>query len=127
MFGCGNGKRNSQERTNDVYHVWDNYPYPKFNKRFYDSNDVICTISKVTDDIVRTVSPDVECIRIPHAVDGEVFCKKPELEMLTLEKRFRRRQYSIFWNNRNARENSLELNFWFKEFWIKWAMTRLYF
>ena len=33
------------------YHVWDNYPYPTFNKVFYDSNDKIITISKVTDDI----------------------------------------------------------------------------
>ncbi len=31
-----------------------------FNKKFYDSNDVIVTISKVTDDIVKTVAPDVE-------------------------------------------------------------------
>ena len=23
------------------YHVWDNYPYPKFNAKFYDSNDLI--------------------------------------------------------------------------------------
>ena len=27
------------------YHVWDNYPYPTFNKPFYDSNDMVCTIS----------------------------------------------------------------------------------
>ena len=26
------------------YHVWDNYPYPKFNKKFYESNDVIVSI-----------------------------------------------------------------------------------
>ena len=58
------------------YHVWDNYPYPYFNKKFYESNDVICTISKVTDDIVRTVAPEVECIHMPHAVDTEIFLKK---------------------------------------------------
>ena len=58
------------------YHVWDNYPYPLFNKAFYDSNDVVCTISKVTDDIVRTVSPDVKVVRIPHTVDTEVFKKR---------------------------------------------------
>src|SRR3990167_11102127 len=28
------------------YHVWDNYPYPKFNKILYDSTDVVVTISK---------------------------------------------------------------------------------
>ena len=27
------------------YHVWDNYPYPKFNRKFYLSNDHIGTIS----------------------------------------------------------------------------------
>ena len=42
------------------YHVWDNYPYPKFNKRYYLSNDFIATISKVTDDVVKNVAPEVE-------------------------------------------------------------------
>ena len=55
------------------YHVWDNYPYPKFNKPFYDSNDVVVTISKVTDDIVKNVSPDVECHYLPHAIDPNLF------------------------------------------------------
>ena len=55
------------------YHVWDNTPYPTFNKPFYESNDVICTISKVTNDIVTTVAPDVECVHIPHALDTTIF------------------------------------------------------
>ena len=103
------------------YHVWDNYPYPKFNKTFYDSNDVICTISKVTDDIVRTVSPDVKCVRIPHTVDTEVF-KKSE----NIEEKFNVRssmtdnnpdKMIFFWNNRNARRKQPgSLLFWFKEF-----------
>ena len=53
------------------YHVWDNYPYPTFNKKFYESNDFIATISKVTDDIVKTVAPNVKSQYIPHAVDNE--------------------------------------------------------
>ena len=57
------------------YHVWDNYPYPIFNKKYYDSNDLVCTISKVTDDIVKTVSPSVESIRVPHTVDTNIFKK----------------------------------------------------
>jgi hypothetical protein len=63
------------------YHVWDNYPYPKFNKPFYDSNDVIATISKVTDDIVRTVSPEIECHYIPHAIPEDQFFPLPEEEV----------------------------------------------
>ena len=58
------------------YHVWDNYPYPFYNKSYYDSNDVVCTISKVTDNIDRNVSPDVQAVRIPHTVDVDIFKKK---------------------------------------------------
>ena len=39
------------------YHVWDNYPTPHFNSKYYNSTDEVVTISKVTDDIVSTVSP----------------------------------------------------------------------
>ncbi len=35
------------------HHVWDNYPYPLYNKPWYDSNDCIVAISKVTHDIVE--------------------------------------------------------------------------
>ena len=55
------------------YHVWDNYPYPKFNKVWYDSSDVVVTISKVTDDIVKTISPDLDVRYIPHAVNTDIF------------------------------------------------------
>ena len=48
------------------YHVWDNYPYPIYNKKWYDSTDIIASISKVTHDIVNNVSPDVEGYYIPH-------------------------------------------------------------
>ena len=48
------------------YHVWDNYPLPKFNKPFYISNDVIATISKVTSDIVQRVAPEVEAVSYTH-------------------------------------------------------------
>ena len=58
------------------YHVWDNYPYPKYNKNYYMSNDLVCTISKVTDDIVKTVAPEVDSIRVPHSIDTEIFKNK---------------------------------------------------
>ncbi len=102
------------------YHVWDNYPYPTFNKKYYDSNDLICTISKVTDDIVKTVSPTVKSIRVPHAVDTNIFCKKSEKENLEKRKIVSERHEDkliFFWNNRNARrKQSGTLIFWFKEF-----------
>ena len=48
------------------YHVWDNYPLPRFNAKWYNSTDVIASISKVTHDIVNNVAPDVENHYIPQ-------------------------------------------------------------
>ena len=104
------------------YHVWDNLPYPTFNKSFYDSTDVIATISKVTDDIVRTVSPSVECHYIPHAVDPNIFKKLPNAEIKNFKhasfpNQTNKDKFVFFWNNRNARrKQSGSLIFWFKQF-----------
>lgn len=100
------------------YHVWDNYPFPTFNKNYYDSNDLVCTISKVTDDIVKNVSPEVESIRVQHTVDTETFKK---LSFEQYEKFAQKAQTDgkmvFFWNNRNARRKQPgTLIFWFKEF-----------
>ena len=55
------------------YHVWDNTPYPMYNRPFYESNDLIATISKVTSDLVQNVSPEVAEKYLPHAVNAEIF------------------------------------------------------
>jgi glycosyltransferase involved in cell wall biosynthesis len=105
------------------YHVWDNYPYPDYNKKYYDSNDVIVTISKVTEDIVQTVAPDVECIRLPHAVPPEFFKGVSESDIANFKKDhvtmsgWSDDKVVFFWNNRNARrKQSGTLVYWFKEF-----------
>lgn len=102
------------------YHVWDNYPYPNFNKKFYDSNDVICTISKVTDDIVRTVSPQVKAYYVPHTVDTEIFRKSTPESIVNTRKMIVGQDSDkmiFFWNNRNARrKQSGTLIYWFKDF-----------
>ena len=101
------------------YHVWDNYPYPDFNKIWYDSCDHVACISKVTHDIVSTVAPNVDSEYIPHSVDSNFF--KP----LTNEEKSDLREKSnidddkfvVFWNNRNARrKQSGSLIFWFAKF-----------
>ena len=104
------------------YHVWDNYPYPTYNKIWYDSTDVVATISKLTSDIVRTVSPDVEEHYIPHAVPTDVFkkldqndldkWKKENLGISSTDDNF-----LIFWNSRNARrKQSGSIIYWFNSF-----------
>jgi len=100
------------------YHVWDNYPYPKFNKPFYDSNDHIACISKLTYDIVKNVAPDVDSSYVPHAVDTDIF-KKLDSEVVSsfTKERFDEDKFYFFWNNRNARrKQSGSLIFWFKTF-----------
>ena len=100
------------------YHVWDNYPYPRFNKPFYESNDHIACISKLTYDIVQTVAPSVNSSYIPHAVDEEFFKPLPEEQVAAFRKaKGLEEKFVCFWNNRNARrKQSGTLLWWFKEF-----------
>jgi len=102
------------------YHVWDNYPYPHYNKPHYLSCDVIATISKVTDDLVRTVCPERETIHIPHAVASNIFRPIGKKEIAAFKKEhFSEEEGKVvfFWNNRNARrKQSGTLIFWFKKF-----------
>lgn len=103
------------------YHVWDNYPVPDFNKDFYDSTDVIASISKLTHDIVTRLGDDIDAEYIPHAVNPDIFKSLPEKQVqqfivnsLGEEKKDTK---IFFWNNRNAkRKQSGTLIFWFKEF-----------
>ena len=103
------------------YHVWDNYPYPKFNKDWYESTDVIATISKVTSDIVQTVTPGVWEQYIPHSVDTNIFKNIPKTDKLVKDLKENNKligdKFIFFWNNRNARrKQSGTLMYWFKEF-----------
>tara|TARA_R110000824_G_scaffold24497_2_gene86232 strand:+ start:5794 stop:7065 length:1272 start_codon:yes stop_codon:yes gene_type:complete len=106
------------------YHVWDNYPYPRYNRPAYLSNDVIVSISQLTNDLVKNVAPEVELHHIPHAVDSEIY------KYLGADNRKKIREtnvnpsgaslddkFIILWCNRNARrKHSGTLILWFKEF-----------
>ncbi len=102
------------------YHVWDNYPYPNFNRKFYLSNDHVATISKLTDDIVRTVAPEVPCTYVPHAVNTDIFKRLPQEEIAKFKKenlKIDDDRFVFFWNNRNARrKQSGSLIWWFGQF-----------
>ena len=102
------------------HHVWDNKPYPYYNKAHYLSNDKIVCISKVTHDIVQTVTPEVDSIYLPHAVDGEIFKPLSKVENQQFKESSvpdSKNKFMFFWNNRNARrKQSGSLIWWFKEF-----------
>jgi len=107
------------------YHVWDNFPPPKFNSDFYNSNDMVACISKVTHEVVKAVAPDVESCYLPHAVNTTYFhpAKTDEEIQSITELRNRitlgnSKKKIFFWNNRNARrKQSGTLIWWFKE-WL---------
>jgi len=110
------------------YHVWDNFPAPTFNKQYYESNDYIATISKVTDKVVGIVAPSVKKEYIPHVIDENIFKKYSEEEVddlkssgLVEKNNFigndGEKKFIFFWNNRNARrKQSGSIIFWFKDF-----------
>ena len=103
------------------YHVWDNYPFPQYNKKWYSSTDVIASISKVTYDIVNNVSPDTENHYLPHAVQADIFKKIPkdviaEFKADNMGEEGKDKMI-FFWNNRNARrKQGGTLAIWFGEF-----------
>ena len=100
------------------YHVWDNYPYPDFNKTWYDSTDLVVAISKLTHDIISTVSPSVETIYHPHAVNPDIYKPVNKKTKADLKKEGGcEDKFVVFWNSRNARrKQSATLIHWFKEF-----------
>ena len=111
------------------YHVWDNFPAPFFNAQFYNSNDEVVCISKVTHEIVKTVAPEVSSTYLPHAVNDNIFYKMKTAEELEKVKEVKQRildstvnlknpnKKIFFWNNRNARrKQSGTIIWWFKEF-----------
>ena len=103
------------------YHVWDNYPAPYFNRKFYLSNDRICAISKLTRDIVAEVAPEIKLDYVPHAVNGDFFKPLPDEKIKELRKQHFHEEDQdkviFFWNNRNARrKQSGSLVHWFKKF-----------
>tara|TARA_R100000008_G_scaffold52903_1_gene32064 strand:- start:782 stop:2041 length:1260 start_codon:yes stop_codon:yes gene_type:complete len=102
------------------YHVWDNFPLPKYNEVNYNSTDVIACISKLTEQIVEGVAPNVERHYVPHAVDSKVFKKhdKQEVEKF-IDENFpvSKGKKIFFWNNRNARRKmSGSVIYYFNEF-----------
>ena len=105
------------------YHVWDNFPYPDFNKGWYDSSDAVVTISKLTSNLVQTVSPTVKEKYIPHAVPSQLFNPLPNDKRKEFRKDnfgFNDDDYLIFWNSRNARrKQSGSLAFWYADFLVQ--------
>ena len=113
------------------YHVWDNFPAPHFNAKFYNSTDEVVCISKVTHEIVKETAPEVSSRYLPHAVNSNIFYKykteekkhiveeiRNKLCVESTTKHKNKNKKIFFWNNRNARrKQSGTIIWWFKE-WL---------
>lgn len=90
------------------YNIWDNYPVPYYNQPHYESVDSLIAISKLTEDVNKTIigkskyKPTIEYI--PHGIDENVYFPITEYTEEFLE--FKRTvvgdsDFVFFWNSRN--------------------------
>ena len=61
-------------------HLWDNPPWPEFNRVLYESTDLINCINYPTYEMVHARFPD-RTNYIPHAVPKEIFFTMPQAEV----------------------------------------------
>lgn len=88
------------------YHVWDNYPVPKYNELYYKSCDFIGCISKLTHDIVQKCGMEENSEYIPHAVNADIFKPISREEISKSREKYLpdfRDKFIVFYNSRNAR------------------------
>jgi len=89
------------------WHVWDNYPFPEFNRSLYESTDTINCHSYIT---YKMLSENLEHPRvnfIPHAVPESIFHKLPDESIKQYKRNIlgpeRENHFVVIWNNRNAK------------------------
>ncbi len=97
------------------YTIWDDLPYPMFNRDFYRSDDMLLCISKQTKNLVENVLKDYpkedwQVQYVPHGIDENKFFpidKDLEFELFK-DKFLEEKEYDfiLFWNNRNIRRKN---------------------
>lgn len=99
--------------------IWDDLPYPMYNKPYYESCDALLAISKQTENINRFVLGDLANEKIikyvPHGINEKLFypIKSDNPEYLTLleakKEVFKGKEYDfvLMFNSRNIRRKSV--------------------
>ena len=97
------------------YHVWDNLPYPLYNRPYYESCDWFGCISRQTENIVKNVWKDVKDWQvdyIPHGIDNKKFFPIDDTMPEEVERAKKIKdtifkgldpEFIILYNNRNIR------------------------
>jgi glycosyltransferase involved in cell wall biosynthesis len=87
-------------------HLWDNPPWPEFNRVLYESTDVVNCINYPTYEMVHERFPD-KTNYIPHALPREIFFPISKEEALIHKRRLigkeREDHFTVIWVGRNAR------------------------
>jgi glycosyltransferase involved in cell wall biosynthesis len=97
------------------YTIWDDVPYPMYNRNYYRSDDMLLCISKQTKNIVENVlkdypKPDWAIKYLPHGIDDKKFypiVNDFEYEVWK-EKFLGKEEYNfvVLWNSRNIRRKN---------------------
>lgn len=97
------------------YTIWDDLPYPMYNRDFYRSDDMLLCISKQTENLVKNVlrdypKEDWQVQYVPHGIDDSKFYPIiNDFEFEAFKTKFlEEKEYDFiaFWNNRNIRRKN---------------------
>ena len=96
------------------YTIWDDVPYPMWNREYYRSDDMLLCISKQTKNIVENVLKDYpkpgRIQYVPHGInEKDFFPIINDLEFdVWKEKLFQGKEYDfvVLWNSRNIRRKN---------------------
>lgn len=90
------------------WHVWDNYPYPRFNDPYYYATDMINCHSHLTYTMIKEDGAHADRVDfIPHALPNDMFFKmldedieKSKINLLGAKNKD---AFVVIWVNRNAK------------------------
>lgn len=109
-------------------HLWDNPPWPEFNRVLYESTDLINCINYPTYEMVHKRFPE-KTNYIPHAVPKDIFFPLPETDIARIKTQILGRERSdhfiITFVSRNARRKMpSDIIISFKQFLTKLEATQ---
>ena len=97
------------------YTIWDDLPYPMWNRNFYRSDDMLLCISKQTKNLVENVlrdhpKPDWAIKYVPHGIDeSKYFPVVNDFEFEVWKEKFldkKEYDFVVLWNSRNIRRKN---------------------
>ena len=88
------------------WHVWDNLPFPEYNRPFYEATDLINCHSHLTYEMLKKELPE-KVNFVPHSLPEELYFPVSEKEIMDYRVQVlgpeRKDHFILFWINRNAR------------------------